>query len=160
MKKTITLFTTLMLGTPAISQELILGLGYADFADGATQTGLFDLGYKATPFKERGNWRFGFVATAAVTAEGDAFLGGGIYGEYRLAPRWFVEGSLTPGLYFENDSRTDLGHVVEFRSLLGLGYDLSESTSVSVAFTHKSNAGLGDLNPGANAVLLRYHRRF
>ena len=65
-----------------------------------------------------------------------------------------------PGAYFEDSAATDLGHTVEFRSLLGLAYRLRSGDKLSFAVLHKSNAGLGSQNPGANTFLLRWHRAF
>ena len=65
-----------------------------------------------------------------------------------------------PGLFEEGTDGNDLGLAFEVRSLAGLGYRFDSGSAISLAVSHKSNAGLGDSNPGANALLLRYHRSF
>ena len=65
-----------------------------------------------------------------------------------------------PGYYNASNDLNDLGGDFQIRSLLGLGYNLNNGNSVSVALTHKSNASTNDENPGVNALLVRYHLGF
>jgi hypothetical protein len=65
-----------------------------------------------------------------------------------------------PGLYSENGAATALGHTIEFRSVLAVGYEISKTTSISLAIDHRSNGGLSDFNPGSNGLSLRFHHKF
>ncbi len=146
---------------PALAQNLVLGLGHADFSRPVSEdTEVISFEYQHTPFHDTGRLRFGVAAALDVHAAGDYFLGLGIYGEYDLSRRWFAEASLMPGVYQANEARNDLGRPLEFRSLLGVGYRLDERHSISLAVTHKSNASTGRINPGVDSVLLRLHRRY
>ena len=87
---------------------------------------------------------------------GDVWLGIGFAVQANFGSAWYVEGSLMPGLYHANEN--DLGHAVEIRSLLGVGYRLAGGSSIMLSVDHMSNADLSDLNPGTNMVSLRYRR--
>ena len=67
-----------------------------------------------------------------------------------------LTGSFAPGLWSEGSGK-DLGHVVEFRSQVELGYQFENQSRLSVAFSHLSNAGLDDDNPGTEVLNLYYH---
>jgi lipid A 3-O-deacylase len=74
--------------------------------------------------------------------------------------RWFIEGSVLPGAFFEKVVENDLGSTFEIRSLLGIGYTFDSGNRLSLAVTHKSNASTASKNPGVNAVLIRFRRQF
>ncbi len=90
-------------------------------------------------------------------ADGDAWVGAGVAGRYRFGGGFFVEGSFMPGLYHGGD--TDLGGSLQFRSLLGAGYDINEDFSISLSFDHMSNGSTQSDNPGSDAVMLRFSIR-
>ena len=46
---------------------------------------------------------------------------------------------------------------VEFRSQVELGYQFENQSRLSLAFSHISNAELGDDNPGTEVLNLYYH---
>lgn len=64
-----------------------------------------------------------------------------------------------PGAFDEGPEGNDLGHTFEIRTLLGTGYRFDNGSSISASGFHISNAGLGDTNPGADGILIRYHFR-
>jgi hypothetical protein len=70
----------------------------------------------------------------------------------------FVEASFMPGYYWQGD--TDLGHHLQFRSLIGFGWTLSHNSAVILSLDHISNAGLDIRNPGAETLALRYRLSF
>ncbi len=143
------------------AQELVLGAGYTDFhRNGANDSVLLSLEYHATPFYENGGFTLGWGGVLSGQTGGDVFVGGGLVSKVSLSPEWSAEASIMPGAYFEDSALTDLGHTIQFRSLLGLAYHLRSGDKVSLAVLHKSNAGLGNINPGANSILLRWHRSF
>lgn len=143
------------------AQEIVLGGGYTDYSRaGADNDATLSLEYHAPPFYENGAFTAGLGGVAEIQSGGDVFLGGGVVGKYTFSPIWSAEMSFMPGAYFEDSAATDLGHTVEFRSLLGLAYRLRSGDKLSFAVLHKSNAGLGSQNPGANTFLLRWHRAF
>ncbi len=67
--------------------------------------------------------------------------------------------SFSFGLYGEGDGK-DLGHAVEFRSAIQIAYRFDDRSRLGIMLHHLSNAGLDDINPGANTVMLTYSRPF
>ncbi len=70
-------------------------------------------------------------------------------GVWALAPFWGV------ALYEEGSGR-DLGGAVEFRSGFELSRPFGRGRRVGLAFYHLSNAGLYDINPGANSLVVTW----
>ncbi len=60
------------------------------------------------------------------------------------------------GLYYRGDGKR-LGSFVEFRSTLEAGYRFDNEMRLTAFIGHISNAGLTDLNPGANTVGAYFH---
>ncbi|MEL6885095.1 MAG: acyloxyacyl hydrolase [Pseudomonadota bacterium] len=142
------------------AQEITLGLGTTDYGEQGSDGAAFALEHKHRPFRQKRVMSLSFGAAATVSAEGDVFLGGGLWTRWEWPSGWFVDNSVMPGLYEEGTAGNDLGSTLQIRSLLGVGYRFDNGGALSVALTHKSNAGLADDNPGANAYLLRYHFSF
>ncbi len=139
------------------AQEVSLGVGATDYTSGGEDSGIFSVEYRNSPFYERTVFSAAWAANASITEESDFFIGAGVALRWAWTSGWFVDLSVMPGYYDEGTPGNDLGNDLQFRSLLGLGYAFDGGQSVSVAVTHKSNAGLSSDNPGADAVLLRWH---
>lgn len=147
---------SIILAGPAAADAWIFGLGINDFTELSNDDRVVvGVEYQTDPFS---NW-FGADMTFAFAADahsnGDYWVGAGIAGVYPLQDRWFAEFSVMPGYYDYDSPTTDIGSEFEIRSLIGLGRQISDNTALSVAVTHKSNAGTSDTNPGLNAVMLR-----
>ena len=54
----------------------------------------------------------------------------------------------------------DLGGHMHFRSTLGIGTNITDSAALSLAFSHISNGGLNDRNPGMDMVMRRLTHRY
>lgn len=145
---------TMMSAATVSADSLALGLITDYDTDGIGIVGEyhFDPTYRANAFSS------GFAVAGRVDEDGDAWIGGGVAFTYDLSDQWYIGGSFMPGLYAEGD--TDLGHVIEFRSLLEVGYNFTPERRVSLAFEHLSNGGIDDENPGAEAISLRVWHRF
>jgi len=141
----------------AQAQEITLGAGYTDYASGGEDSGILSLEYRHSPFFDRGNFTAAVGANTSITEESDFFIGAGVWLRWDWSSGWFVDLSLMPGFYDEGTPGNNLGNDLEFRSLIGLGYQFNGGQSVSLAVTHKSNASISDVNPGADALLLRWH---
>lgn len=150
-------FLAAAIPTTAISQELTIGPGATDYPAAGTDSGILSFEYRHSPFYQQGIFSAAFAANISTTEESDLFAGAGVALRWSWDGGWFVDFSLMPGYYDEGLPGNDLGSDLEFRSLLGLGYQFQSGQSVSLAVTHKSNASLDNVNPGADAVLLRWH---
>lgn len=158
MKRFATAALLALLTGSAQAQSWIAGAGFADFSDGIAQdTSILSVEYHFDPFHTGDRLRAGFGAALSVFGTGDVHVGGGIAGTYDLKNRWFLEGSVMPGLYAHNDTLNDLGSAFEIRSLIAVGRRFESGHGLSLALTHKSNASTAAENPGVNALLLRWH---
>jgi len=97
------------------------------------------------------------VFGGSISSKGDVWVGAGLkwqrgFGEDQGL---YVEFSTMPGLYFKGQG-PDLGHEVEIRSALGLGYKLDNGNSFALTFDHRSNADIAATNPGLETLGLRY----
>nr|WP_321511500.1 acyloxyacyl hydrolase [uncultured Celeribacter sp.] len=81
---------------------------------------------------------------AGVGGAWNLFESNGFYGEF----------SVMAGLY-DNSGDADLGHPLEFRSGLELGYEWDNGVRFGLSVDHRSNANLGEENPGMETVQLR-----
>ena len=103
-----------------------------------------DLGLRRGPFQP--------VLGASAAESGAVWAGAGF--KWRLSRGgFFLESSFMPGLY--GGDGPDLGSPLEFRSGLAAGWTFGDGASVAVAFDHRSNGDLADLNPGLETLGLR-----
>ena len=150
-----------LLSLPASAQEWILGAGYSQYSrPGSEDSAQISIEYHAAPFFESGRISSGLAAVLSAQATGDTFVGVGLVARLDFDNQWFLETSVIPGAYFESSIGNDLGSTFEIRSLIGVGYQLDPTNSVSLALAHKSNASTAAVNPGVNTLLLRWHRAF
>jgi hypothetical protein len=91
-----------------------------------------------------------------VTSDGGVWGGVGVLMDITFFDAVVLTGSVGGGLY-EDGGGKDLGHVVEFRSQVELGYQFENQSRLSVAFSHISNANIGNDNPGTEVLNLYYH---
>lgn len=135
--------------TPAVISG---GIGYFDVFDGDDDSADFRLEYRhGDDFLFLKPW-----AGASVNTDGGIWGGIGVLVDITFFDTVVLTGSFAPGLYSEGDSK-DLGHTVEFRSQVELGYQFGNESRLAVALSHLSNAGLDDDNPGVEVVTLYYH---
>lgn len=145
----------------AEAREFVIGGGYTDFSnDDSQNSGLISLEYHHDPFFERGRFALHWTGGVTVDFQGDTHVGLGLAGTYDLSERWFLEGSVMPGAYFEGETRNKMGGNFQFRSLLGIGYELNSGDKLSLAIAHISNASTNDYNPGMNMVQMRWLHPF
>jgi hypothetical protein len=90
------------------------------------------------------------------TSDGSVWGGIGVLTDITFFDSIVLTASFAPGLY-EDGGGKDLGHTVEFRSQVELGYQFENRSRLSLAFSHLSNAHLGDDNPGTEVLNLYYH---
>ena len=145
-----------LLPIAAPAADVVVGLGYSDFSDKAAKdSAVLELELHSDPL-----WHFigadwSLAGAVAAHAEGDYFVGVGPAALWPLANRWFVEASVMPGYFNDSGGANSLGSDFEIRSLLGIGRQISDRMSVSLAASHKSNANISSRNPGVNTLSLR-----
>ena len=85
-----------------------------------------------------------------------AFYGlSGVVLDMTMGEHFVLSPSIGAGLFAKGGGK-DMGHNVEFRSTMEVGYRMSDESRVTAAFGHISNAGFGNKNPGAEITTIYY----
>jgi hypothetical protein len=141
--------------------DVVLSFGRADFVlDDAKDDNIFGAEVQFAPFADWRGIEFSVAAAADLHDSGTYWVGAGVAAVRPFGEGWFVEASLMPGFFEPRLSSQGLGADLEFRSLLGVGRRISDQLSLSLAVSHKSNAGTAPDNPGVNLVRLRLRYSF
>jgi len=90
------------------------------------------------------------------TTDSALYATAGILMDVYFGRRWVFTPSFGAGYYKHGDGK-DLGHDIEFRSQLELGYRFDNRSRISFAISHISNASLSDNNPGTEIATIYYH---
>ena len=146
---------------PGFADEVIAGLGQSSFnsRDGKDSV-VLSAEYRPDPFGRFLGAAASFAVAFDAHAEGDVFAGFGLGLRWDLNRRWFLDLSVMPGLWRASTPCNDLGGDFQFRSIIGPGYRLTDTSAISFVLSHKSNAHIEDRNPGLDMVLLRWHMAF
>ena len=131
----------------ATAQEVGVGLGASGQVDDGDAALAVDLDAASGDLLAWRSLGLALGAGAEVDTDGAVWGGAGPILRLALTERWRLEGSVMAGLYEEGDG-VDLGGAVNFRSRIGITYAVTPAWRVGVAFSHKSNAGIYDENPG------------
>lgn len=134
------------------------GLGYDDLFGGGSGAATLGLQLESDPGWNLGPVGFGLGAGLEGDTEGDVWAGAGPTLVWPFAERWAVNGSLMAGFYAVGDGGDDLGSDLEFRTRLGVSRSIAFPWRVGVAIEHKSNGGIGDINPGVETIFLTFGR--
>lgn len=100
---------------------------------------------------------FNLIPTLGLAMNSDGGYWGyaGIRYDWMFSAQW----TLTPHFAiaaYEDGGGTDLGHDMEFRTGLDLGYQLTDSSRLALGIYHMSNADVADDNPGSESVIVTY----
>ena len=144
---------------PAAAEEpsfLSLGVGYYDLFDDQS-AGEARLEYRFSE-KEKLFFFTPFVGVTATT-DGGTYGYGGVGVDVFFGKRWVATPNFAVGVYGNGDGK-DLGYALEFRSGLEVAYRFDDYSRLGLSFTHISNAGLDDRNPGVESLVLVYSMPF
>jgi lipid A 3-O-deacylase len=75
--------------------------------------------------------------------------------QQKIIAHVFIDVNFAAG-YYSKGRGIPLGFPIEFRSGIGLGWELMAGTQVTATLFHLSNAGFSDSNPGLESVVLSY----
>ncbi len=128
-----------------------LGLGYHDINRRDDEAVDFRLEYR----HGEKLWIFKPWVGIEGTSEGAVYAAAGILVDVFLGRRVVVTGSFGGG-YYEDGGGKDLGHEIEFRSQIEVAYRFDDRSRLGLAFSHISNASIGDKNPGVEILNLYY----
>ncbi len=98
----------------------------------------------------------GFLRTSADSKYGYA----GVRLDYKVFNNLIlISPSFTPGIYGKGDGK-DLGYGLEFKSQVRAAANITPTFNIGLAYSHISNASLGEKNPGANNYTLGFQKNF
>lgn len=133
-----------------------LSIGYYDiFPENDGQTLNFRAEYRPNApifIKEIKPW-----AGLDMSADGAFWAGGGFLVDVKLTDHLYLSPSLGAGLYSPGNNNADLFYPLIFRSQFEVGYQFDSGSRLAFSFSHMSNCGLGDDNPGVEMLNLYYH---
>ncbi len=128
-----------------------LGLGYYDISQRTDEAIDFRLEYR----HGEKLWIFKPWVGIEGTSDGALYAAAGLLVDVFFGRRVVVTGSLGAG-YYADGGGTDLGHELEFRSQIEIAYRFDDRSRLGLAFSHISNASIGDTNPGVEILSLYY----
>jgi hypothetical protein len=131
---------------------LSAGIGYFDFWSRDDTAADVRLEYR----HDAGLWVFKPWVGVEATSDGAVFGVGGLLVDIDLGPRLVLTPSVGLGAYHDGGG-LQLHNTLEFRSQVELAYRFHDRSRLGLAFSHISNASLGDDNPGAEIISLYYH---
>ena len=91
----------------------------------------------------------------SVSEKGGIYAGSGFHQDMVLFGPVYFAGSGVTGLWLRGDD-ADLGSMIEFRTTFELGVQITQTSRLGLAWDHRSNLGIGDINPGMETVSIRY----
>ena len=95
------------------------------------------------------------VVGGFVTTDSGAYGYGGLQWDIFLTDNLVLAPHTAAGLYHQGAGK-DLHDVIEFKSGIELGYECEDGNRFFVDFSHLSNAGIGDDNPGTETLVVGY----
>jgi lipid A 3-O-deacylase len=131
---------------------LTFGAGAFDFMESEHRAAQFEAQYRSGLKL----WLFQPMVGASITTDSSAYVYAGLSMDIFFGNRVVLRPSFAPGLYHEGNGK-DLGGVIEFRSALELAYRFDDRSRLGLDFSHRSNAGIYDDNPGEETLMLFYH---
>ena len=152
---TLTCVIGLSIPTVAISDTSVIGLVRDPNNQG---TGVVAEYHWTGTLAEGDRFTAGWASTVLADTNHNGFVGFGVSTEYQTSDTDFIEFSFMPGYYKEGD--IDLGGHMHFRSTLGIGTNITDNAALSLAFSHISNGGLNERNPGMDMFMLRLAHRY
>jgi lipid A 3-O-deacylase len=129
----------------------VVGAGAFDFHDNEHRAAQGEIQYRS----DLKLWVFNPMVGFSATTDGSIYAYAGISLDIFFGKRWVLRPSFAPGFYNAGGGK-DLGHHLEFRSAIELSYRFEDRSRLGLEVYHRSNAGLGNENPGEESLMLTY----
>ena len=144
------------LSTIALSDELKLGYGKFDKGKGNNESNMSEITY----VYDNRDLPIDLTPIAGALKHGsDAYMiYAGVQKKFKLNKFGLIP-SFAPG-YYNNGDEKDLGYDLQFKSQIEFTFDFIDGYTLSYAWSHISNAGLGDTNPGADNEMSFITKKF
>lgn len=135
--------------------HISIGAGYYNIVDDDDHAADFRLEYR---WGDPLFWQINPYVGVEVNSQGSVWGGFGLFHDFFITDHVYITPSTSVGLYHNSDGDDkDLGHPIEFRSQIELGYQFENYHRVSASFGHISNASLDSHNPGTEILNAYYH---
>mgnify|MGYP000450808292 CR=1 FL=1 len=150
----------ILLTSSAFEKGLVLSTGVLDYSDKKKNSGFLEGTYSFSEDKSLKTLigKFVPITGAMLTEDNATMIYAGIKADYKIG-NFFISPSFAPGYYDEGDGK-DLGHSLEFKSQINLGWSFGDKSNFGLSYSHISNASLGDKNPGANNIAFTFYRQY
>ena len=126
------------------------GVGSFDVLDGDNRAGEFNLEYMGSSVYKAARPIFG----GSITSDKATYLYAGVAFDFGKNGFYFTP-SFAPGYYNKGDGK-DLGHHLEIRSQVEVGFEFEDATRLGLSLSHRSNASIGKTNPGTESLTVHY----
>lgn len=103
-------------------------------------------------YRHNNDWWFKPLLSVTATTDATVFLSAGLYSEIFLTDELYLSPSFAPGVFLRGQGK-NLGHPIEFRSQIEIGWRFYTGLRASISLNHLSNAGSGRKNPGSESVV-------
>ncbi|MDH3403568.1 MAG: acyloxyacyl hydrolase [Acidobacteriota bacterium] len=100
-------------------------------------------------------WGVGPWGGIAANDDGAFWISLGVRRPFALRRCWHA-GPAWAVAYYDRGDGKDLGHEIEFHTGLEIFCRGDSGRSLGIEFYHLSNAGLSDVNPGVNSLVVTY----
>jgi lipid A 3-O-deacylase len=153
------LVPALLPGAAAAAEAASVGFGAGIFDTAAwtDDKGDFDAIEAGVVLRGATDWALGIGPMAGVSANDDGaiWVYGGARRPFHLGSCWQA-GPTFAAVYYEQGDSKNLGNELEFRSGLEIYCRATSGRALGIEFYHMSNAGISDVNPGANSLWIVY----
>ncbi len=142
--------------SPAVASGndlLSLGIGRSNILDNNKQAADFRAEYR---WGDPCVWQLRPFAGIEISSKGAGYVMGGILWDWGFAPHFYLTPSAGVGLYHDGGGE-ELNSVVEFRTQLEVSYEFGNEHRLSAGFSHISNGGIDQPNPGTEVLGIYYH---
>jgi len=143
------------------NNDMSFYIGTFDVIDkeGDDKATLFGVEHKNSElFRNTALGKFSPISGGFITGKNSVYLYTGVEGEYNIGSLKIYP-SFAPG-YYEKGNGKDLGSVLEFKSEIKVGIDLSENSQLGLSYSHISNNDWGDTNPGTDNQQITFSKNF
>ena len=160
MKKLFLSGLFILLTSSAFAKGLALSTGVLDYSDDKKKSGFLEGTYSFGEDKafETAIGKLVPITGAMLTEDNASMVYAGYKVDYKIG-NFLISPSFTPGYYDEGDGK-DLGHNIEFKSQINLGWNFGDKSNFGLSYSHISNASIGDKNPGANNIAFTFYTQY
>jgi lipid A 3-O-deacylase len=127
-----------------------VGAGYFDVLDRDNGAGELNLEYVGSSVYKAARP----IVGASVTSDKATYLYAGVAFDFGKNGYYFMP-SFAPGYYSKGDGK-DLGHHLEIRTQVEVGYEFDDASRLGLSLSHRSNASIGKTNPGTESLTVHY----